>query len=365
MGVSRDVMNRSRVAHRSEDILEHVTDAYYAVDAEWSVVYWNHAMELLSGVARDDACGVVLWDVLPDDVDSAFDVAHRRAFDSEHPHSADPMRLFGRWVSPRLVPDGDCLGVFLHEVRDDETTLDTATEALAETEVALKRSQQQVSVLESLLVDDVRSAMVEIRGTADLLVTELADETTRGDVQTIVEWGNEVLTLADEVWPLLDVLTECDDPEPHPIRLDDAVIDALTRTQVAFPDTTITGIVPEGVTVVADDLLTDVVESLVTEVIHATGGQPPAVHVSTTTEDGTATLTVETLPEGSVRSPDDETAQPSQPQPSLGYAFAETAVAAYDGTLRLKDRMSGLRLVLELAHSSEADTDVEPAPPEE
>lgn len=354
MSVSRDVMNRSRVAHRSEEILEHVTDAYYAVESDWSIVYWNHAMELLSGVARDDACGVVLWDVLPD-VDAEFDAAHRRAFDGEHPHSADPTYLFGQWVSPRLVPDGDCLGVFLHEVRDDQAALETTTRALTETEVALKRSQQQVNVLEGLLVNDVRNAMVEIRGTADLLVTELADETTRGDVETIVEWGDDVLALVDEVWPLLDVLTGVDDVEPHSVRLDDAVIDALTRTQAAFPETTITGIVPEDVTVVADDLLTDVVEALVTDAVAESYDPAPAVHVSVETDEQTATIVVDATHDSSVspssddaeRSPEAKSgsrlSQTSRPVENVAFGclFAELAVDTYAGEMSVEHDARG------------------------
>ena len=45
--------------------LEALADGFCIADADYRVTYWNAAAERLFGVARGEALGRVLWDVLP------------------------------------------------------------------------------------------------------------------------------------------------------------------------------------------------------------------------------------------------------------------------------------------------------------
>src|SRR5918993_2834091 len=70
--IVRDVTERKREASRRiEDILESVTDAFYALDHEWRLTYLNErALRFASQLAGeeftlDDLIGRTLWETLP------------------------------------------------------------------------------------------------------------------------------------------------------------------------------------------------------------------------------------------------------------------------------------------------------------
>jgi PAS domain S-box-containing protein len=47
------------------NILESMSDAFYAVDSNWTILYVNHTAEKLWGMKGDEIVGVNLWEVFP------------------------------------------------------------------------------------------------------------------------------------------------------------------------------------------------------------------------------------------------------------------------------------------------------------
>lgn len=56
-----DVSGRGRL----DDLIESVTDAFYAVDRDWRVVVFNRAAEEFFGFRREEVLGRGLWDIFP------------------------------------------------------------------------------------------------------------------------------------------------------------------------------------------------------------------------------------------------------------------------------------------------------------
>src|SRR5918995_297705 len=84
--IVRDVTERKREASRRiEDILESVTDAFYALDHEWRLTYLNErALRFASQLAGeeftlDDLIGRTLWETLPVVVGTSIEDEYRRA----------------------------------------------------------------------------------------------------------------------------------------------------------------------------------------------------------------------------------------------------------------------------------------------
>ena len=90
--VTRDIGERKRaerealeVSRRIEDILESVTDAFYALDHEWRLTYLNErALRFASQLADeeftlDDLIGRTLWETLPAIVGTSIEDEYRRA----------------------------------------------------------------------------------------------------------------------------------------------------------------------------------------------------------------------------------------------------------------------------------------------
>ncbi|MFN7948819.1 MAG: PAS domain S-box protein [Blastocatellia bacterium] len=63
----------------NREILESITDAFLALDADWRFTYTNRQMEEMLGRAPGELLGRVIWDEYPGLVGSKFEQAYRRA----------------------------------------------------------------------------------------------------------------------------------------------------------------------------------------------------------------------------------------------------------------------------------------------
>ena len=85
-GSTRNITERRRMeqaveaseAH-SRNILESITDAFFALDREWRFTYVNRQAERLLDRAPGDLLGSALWDAYPGMVGSEFERTYRRA----------------------------------------------------------------------------------------------------------------------------------------------------------------------------------------------------------------------------------------------------------------------------------------------
>jgi PAS domain S-box-containing protein len=72
--------NAERAAYRqTAEILESISDAFYAVDHEWQFLYVNGKAEQSWGMRREDLIGRSIWDAFPQALGSVSHEAHLRA----------------------------------------------------------------------------------------------------------------------------------------------------------------------------------------------------------------------------------------------------------------------------------------------
>jgi len=60
---------------RLDDVLESISDGFYAVDAAWRYVVFNRAAEEFFGVSRDQLLSKAMWDVFPQGRGARFEQA--------------------------------------------------------------------------------------------------------------------------------------------------------------------------------------------------------------------------------------------------------------------------------------------------
>jgi PAS domain S-box-containing protein len=60
---------------RAEDVLESISDAFYAVDADWRYVVFNRAAEAFFDVSRSEVLGREMWEVFPQGRGTEFERA--------------------------------------------------------------------------------------------------------------------------------------------------------------------------------------------------------------------------------------------------------------------------------------------------
>lgn len=104
----------------TEDILEGIGEAFFALDQGWRIVYFNRACEEFFGAARDQVLGRVVWEVYPETVETEF---HRRYFQVMRERRATEFQTEsavrpGRWLDVRAFPTRQGLGVAFRDVSE-------------------------------------------------------------------------------------------------------------------------------------------------------------------------------------------------------------------------------------------------------
>jgi PAS domain S-box-containing protein len=125
--VLRDVSERERSeadlreAHRrTSDLLESITDGFYAVDAGWRITYVNRRAEELWRQDRKAVLGRGLWELFPASQDGPGAEALRRAMRDRAPVHVEVHSAFlARWVETYVYPSADGgLSVFFSDISE-------------------------------------------------------------------------------------------------------------------------------------------------------------------------------------------------------------------------------------------------------
>lgn len=91
---------------RLDDLIESVTDAFYAVDRDWRMVVFNHAAEEFFGMSREEVLGRGLWELFPEGRERPFGKACYRAMDEGQVTRMEAPSAFrpGHTVELRIGP---------------------------------------------------------------------------------------------------------------------------------------------------------------------------------------------------------------------------------------------------------------------
>ena len=91
---------------RLDDLIESVSDAFYAVDRDWRVVVFNHAAEEFFGWRREEVLGRGLWEIFPEGRDRPFGEACFGAMERGEVRQMEARSAFrpGHWVELRIGP---------------------------------------------------------------------------------------------------------------------------------------------------------------------------------------------------------------------------------------------------------------------
>ncbi|KEQ30615.1 hypothetical protein N180_05175 [Pedobacter antarcticus 4BY] len=116
----------SQYRKRISNILESFTDAFFEVDREWKVTYWNKEAERLMLMPRSEVIGKNLWDVYADAVPLKFFTEYHKAVDenvSVRFEEYFPPR--GIWVEVAAFPSGNGLSVYFKDITANKKSLET------------------------------------------------------------------------------------------------------------------------------------------------------------------------------------------------------------------------------------------------
>ncbi|WP_017660917.1 GAF domain-containing protein [Baaleninema simplex] len=109
--------------HGIVEILESITEAFFAIDRDWKFVYVNRRGEKLWNVDKSDLLGQTVWDVFPALKDSIFASECQAAFETQTcRHFEEYYEPLGIWLEVRVHPESDRLSIYFRDVTHHKHT---------------------------------------------------------------------------------------------------------------------------------------------------------------------------------------------------------------------------------------------------
>ncbi len=100
-----------------DTILESIGDAFFALDKNRIVTYWNKMAEQLLKINREDIIGKNLWDVFPDTLPDSILTNYQKAIDINGPiHFEEYYRPFQTWLEISAYPSQGGLSVYFKDI---------------------------------------------------------------------------------------------------------------------------------------------------------------------------------------------------------------------------------------------------------
>ena len=143
---------------RSEEILESISDAFYAVDSEWRFTYVNRVAEAWWNRPRETLLGRDLWEVFPEAIESPTYPAHQTAAKERKVVRVEVLSpVLHRWVDISIFPTETGLSVYFRDITERKLAEERQRLLVNELNHRVKNSLATVQAIaaQSLAAEDV------------------------------------------------------------------------------------------------------------------------------------------------------------------------------------------------------------------
>jgi PAS domain S-box-containing protein len=141
-------------------ILDGIGDGFYAVDRDWRIILFNEAAAKHFRRTPAEMLGRILWEALPGARDTGLGqlflkvMASRETIRSE----TESVVFGGRWLSYRLFPLGDGMGVVFRDITDRKRAEEQRDLLVQELEHRVKNT---LSIVQSIAAQTFRNSGVD------------------------------------------------------------------------------------------------------------------------------------------------------------------------------------------------------------
>ncbi|MEX0684990.1 MAG: PAS domain S-box protein [Balneolales bacterium] len=99
------------------NILESIGDAFFAVNKDWIVTYWNKEAEIVLGRKRTEIVGENLWEIYTDTIDTDFYRQYHKALETGENVSFEEYYVtLNKWFEVSAYPSQEGLSVYFKDV---------------------------------------------------------------------------------------------------------------------------------------------------------------------------------------------------------------------------------------------------------
>jgi len=187
------------------NILESISDAFYALDREWRFTYLNRQCEPLIRRKREELIGKSIWEEFPEAVGSIFYEQYHRAAAERAPVTFEafyaPLEL---WVEVRIYPSPSGLSVYFHDITERKRAEDERERLLSEAQEANRLKDEFLATLSH----ELRTPLTSILGWSRLLQMSSFDAEARARALGTIERNAQAQTqLIDDLLDTSRIIT--------------------------------------------------------------------------------------------------------------------------------------------------------------
>lgn len=200
VGTTRNVTSRKQaeeeikhLGERNRDILESITDAFFAVDRDWRFTYVNSQAERMLDRTPGDLLGKVIWDEYPGMAGSEFEKAYYQAANEQ---LASSLTAFypdhQRWYETNCYPAPNGITIYFRNVTERVIA-----------EEAVKESDRRKDEFLATLAHELRNPLAPIRSGLEV-IRRMGDdrEQLEETLDILQRQTNQLVHLVDD---LLDI----------------------------------------------------------------------------------------------------------------------------------------------------------------
>lgn len=264
-----------------ERLTERISDAYFAVDSDWRITYWNEQMASRAGRPAVAVLGEQFWEVFPAYRETALEEHYREAMATQEPHSFEyHFEEEDYWVSIDVYPDEDGISVFSRDITERK-----------EYERRLKEQRDDLEILNQVVRHDIRNDLQLISAYAELL-GERVDDDELEYVETISRRARTAVELTQSARSLAAVMLQ-NESETEPMPLRRTLETQLEETRATYPGAAITlaDEIPD-VSVRGNELLSSVFRNILKNAVQHNDEDLPTVQVSVELDDDAVTISI-------------------------------------------------------------------------
>lgn len=277
-------------------ICEHTRDSVYLLDDEGRIRYTNRRVLDAGGLTREDVVGEHYSVLEPYATSDNFEELARNVEEMLATDEDHERRIGSHVETPstgRIPVDVRMVRVVADEFRGVLVTMRDVSEQRSYEE-ALERKTEELAVINRILRHDVRNDVSVMTGWAELL-RDADDGDDADDAETldrIVDAGQHVVELTNEVRDLMNLVEEGATAPRRPVDLRDVLTDEAAKARMLYPDAEVTvGDLP-AVTVAANEMLGSVFNNLLGNAVVHNDADAPRVTVSAAVDGATVTVRV-------------------------------------------------------------------------
>jgi PAS domain S-box-containing protein len=178
--ITREKLAEEKVLKAFEEknvILESIGDAFYAVDRDWIVTYWNKQAEILLKCPKEKILGKYVWDVFPDVVDTLFHKSYQKAFETNTiQHFEAFYEKDQAWFEVTAYPSSGGLSIYLREITERkhaESQLYELNESLLKYADELIASNKGLEQFSYIVSHNLRAPVANIIGLGELVEQDI------------------------------------------------------------------------------------------------------------------------------------------------------------------------------------------------